>query len=292
MATRRHRPWAAIAAAGVALALSGCGGGGDEPDGLDDLVDDLQNGDASALDELDAADLGDLLGELADDSPGDLAEGSGIEDPFGEEGPLAALEDLLGDDGSLEGLADLFGEDLSLEDLAELIEEQSDGALDIDVGDGEFSVESEDGNVRIGEDGEFSVTDDQGNEVTGDLGADGDGFSVESDDGRVSVESTDELPDDWPAEVPTPDGLAIDTVTVADNSDALNLTVTGTVDGDTTAWIEGYGEQLQDAGFAQNTFNRTGDDASGFYQSDGFDVFVVGASFGETATVTVALTAR
>jgi hypothetical protein len=214
------------------LLVAACGGGDDQSDSVADAVEDLLDGDASALDDLDASDLDELLEEITDGALDDLGDGSGLDELFGDNG---TLDELLGGGA-----------------LGELLEEQSGGAVDIDD----------------------------------------DGISVESEDGNLSVTSTDELPEGWPAEVPTPDGLDVDTVAVADTTDTVNISVMGSVEGDTIAWIERYGEQLEGAGFEQTTFNRTGDDATGSYRSELYDVVVVSAAFGGDATVTVALTAR
>ncbi len=272
MSTSDRRRLAAALACGATLVLASCGGGDDDDSSGDlaELLDDAGNGDLSDLDE---SDLQDLLGDLADGdlgSLGDLGEDADLGDLFGEDGALAGLDEVFGDGG-----------------LEEFIEEQS--GVDIQVGDDGFSFESEDGSFSIDEDGNFTVTDDQGNETTGDVGADGDGFSVESDDGSMNVATTDELPDDWPGDVPTPDGLDIESVASIDADGSVSFTVMGSVDGDHVAWIEDYGAQLEAAGFERNTFIETGDDVSGFYQRDPYDLYVNSASFGST-TISVTLT--
>ncbi len=273
-----RRRYGAILACGAVLALAACGGGDDEPASAGDLLEDLQSGD------LDPSDLEELLDDLGDEDLGDLEDLGGNVD-LGDAGGLGDLGDLFGDEGGLSELDEIFGEG----GLEALIEEQTGGEVDIEFGEDGFSFESEDGGITFDEDGNFTVTDEDGNETTGEVGIGDDGFSVESDDGSFGVESTDELPEDWPASVPEPDGLAIQQVTSINDDTTVSFTVAGTFDGDHRDWVGTYGGDLEDAGFARDSYFESGDDVNSFYTGDGFEVFVNTSSVVDPAMITITL---
>ncbi len=138
--------------------------------------------------------------------------------------------------------------------IESLIESQGGGDVDLDLdGDGGFSVQTEEGGMSIDEDGNFVITDENGSVVTGNADAESGEFNVETDDGSFSSGSTNEIPDNWPSEVPQPDGLTIVNATSLETSDGTSIQVTGAAS-DIAGFVDGYASQLQAAGFTSGTF--------------------------------------
>jgi hypothetical protein len=132
--------------------------------------------------------------------------------------------------------------------LEKIVEQQGGANVDIDTGNGGISIQTEDGSMTIDENGNFVVTDENGETVTGNADADGESFNVESEDGSFSSGMTSELPDDWPSEVPTPDGLSITSATSMDSADGSAIQLSGTTD-DAASFVADYAAQLTSAGF-------------------------------------------
>jgi len=144
--------------------------------------------------------------------------------------------------------------------LEKLIESESGGDVELDLnGDGGISVQTEDGGMSVDEDGNLVVTDADGSVVTGNIDAETGDVSIETEDGSFSSGSTTELPDEWPSEIPEPDGLAITSATVIGSDTEQSFTVIGTVAGDGAGFVESFGSALEDAGFnVDSTFTSDG----------------------------------
>lgn len=147
--------------------------------------------------------------------------------------------------------------------LEKLIQSETGGDVKLDLnGDNGFSVQTEDGGMSIDEDGNFIITDADGQVVTGNADAEGGDFNVETEDGSFSTGMTDEIPDNWPSEVPRPDALTIVSVTSMDAPEGSTLQVTGTT-GDIEGFIANYVAQLEASGFDSETpVEFTGDEVS------------------------------
>ncbi len=136
--------------------------------------------------------------------------------------------------------------------IEQLIESQGGGDVDLDLdGDGGFSVQTEEGGMTIDEDGNFVITDADGSVVTGDVDSESGEFNVETEDGNFSSGATSELPDNWPGDVPRPDGLDIINATSLETTDGTSIQVTGNA-GNVADFVDGYVSQLQAAGFASD----------------------------------------
>ncbi len=176
----------------------------------------------------------------------------------------------------LAGLALTFTacESASEDGIEQLVESQGDGDVDIDLdgGDG-FSVETEDGSMTVDEDGNFVVTDGDGSVVTGNADTETGEVKIESEDGSFSSGATTELPDEWPADVPEPDGLAITSASVIGSDTEQAINVTGTIDGD--GFVESYGAALESAGFNEDSTFESDGTISNTYSNDNWTVGVV-----------------
>lgn len=102
------------------------------------------------------------------------------------------------------------GGDTVAEKLTEkALEASSGGDADIDLGDGTFSVETDEGSFSVDEDGKVQI---------------------DSEDGSFSSSSSSELPDDFP-DVPLPDGdLQVSSVT--ETPEGTNYSASFVVDDD------------------------------------------------------------
>ncbi len=136
--------------------------------------------------------------------------------------------------------------------LEQLIESQGGGDVDLDLdGDGGLSIQTEEGGMSIDEDGNFVVTDEDGNVVTGDVDAETGEFNMESEDGSFSTGATTDLPEEWPDEVPAPDGLSINSATVIGSDSELTVSVAGSSDGE--SFVDSYASALEGAGFTEDS---------------------------------------
>jgi hypothetical protein len=131
--------------------------------------------------------------------------------------------------------------------VEQLIESQGGGDVDLDLdGDGGISIQTEDGDMTMDENGNFVITDENGDVVSGNVDVDGDGVTVESEDGSFSSGSGSELPDTWPEAVPEPDGMEILSSSAMSDGDRDGFVVIGGVGAD---FLDEYTAALEAAGF-------------------------------------------
>jgi hypothetical protein len=141
--------------------------------------------------------------------------------------------------------------------LEKLIESQGGGDVDLDLGGDGFSIETEDGRMTVDADGNFVVSDADGNVVTGEADPETGEVVVESEDGSFSTGSTTELPEEWPSDVPEPNGLSIANATVIGSDTERTISVGGSASG--AEFVESYASALQSAGFTEDS-SFTADD--------------------------------
>lgn len=158
--------------------------------------------------------------------------------------------------------------------VEKLIESQGGGDVDLDLdGDGGFSVQTEEGGMSIDEDGNFVITDADGSVVTGNADSETGEFVVESEDGSFSSGSTSELPEEWPADIPEPDGLAISSATVIGSDTEQAITVTGNVD--SVDFVDDYGSALESTGFDEESTFKSDGTVNNVYRNDQWTVGVL-----------------
>jgi hypothetical protein len=160
----------------------------------------------------------------------------------------------------------------------------------VDADENGLEVQSEDGtSLDIDEDGTFVATDENGEVITGEADGDG-GFTVEGSDGEAVFSSSDEIPEQWPSDVPEPDGLSDVTGTYFSEGDDQSIIVTGTVSGDLRDAFDGYTSQLEDAGFEEeSTFTQGDDAANSTYVRGEQRISVSIQSLGGTSEMVIAL---
>ena len=185
--------------------------------------------------------------------------------------------------GTISLIAALAAVSAGCDDAAEsgiegLIESQGGGDVELDLsGDGDgFSIQTEDGGMTIDEDGNFVITDESGNTIVGSaddqgnvvvegedgsFSASGDEgeFNMETEDGSFRMEQGDEIPAEWPSDVPLPDGLSIGSSTVMQTDDGDSVMLSGSTDS-LDEFLADYTAALSDAGFeSESTIEFSGE---------------------------------
>ena len=124
---------------------------------------------------------------------------------------------------------------LAEEALEQAVENESgeDVEIDFDADDGTFRIEGENGE-------EFSLDIDENGEASTMSGTDEDGNTFEMSTGQ-------EIPDEWPDDIPTPPGSVISATVISENGEQM-LSVAAEVP-DAERAFEGYVEQMKSVGF-------------------------------------------
>jgi len=188
---------------------------------------------------------------------------------------------------------DADGNDFSVDaDEGGLEVESEDASLDVDE-DGTFVATDGDGEVITGdvdEDGGFTVENSDGEVITGDVDDDG-GFTVENGDGEEVFATSDDIPDEWPDDVPQPEGLTDVVGTYFAEDDAESIIISGTTSGDVRDVFDRYAAAVEAAGFDETSvFTQDDDAATATYERDGRTLSVNVLSFGDSTEIVVALT--
>jgi hypothetical protein len=168
-----------------------------------------------------------------------------------------------------------------------VIEQQTDGQVDVDFGDGNIAVETPDGNVTIGDDGTFTVTDGNGETITGSGDADGN-VTVEGDDGTFTMSQGGEIPGEWPADVPQPQGIEVSGSSVMDTGDGNGITLSGVV-GDGPAFMAEYGSSLEAAGLAKASEYSTAEVMSAMYGNESWSMSIGSSQFDGQHQISITL---
>ena len=124
------------------------------------------------------------------------------------------------------------------------------------------------------------------------IDADGESFSVEGEDGSEFSVGNDELPDDFPAEVPIPEGGTVESSSSVQTDGKAGWFVTLTYpDADASELADTSKSEMEDAGFDETSTFSANDTTTTGYEGNGYQVTVstVPADGGGTSmTLTVA----
>jgi flagellar basal body rod protein FlgG len=171
--------------------------------------------------------------------------------------------------------------------VEELIESQGNGDVDVDLeGDGGFSVQTEEGGMSIDEDGNFVITDADGSVVTGNADSESGEFTAESEDGSFRIDASGEIPEEWPSDVPSPEGIEGASATVTQSATELAITVTGQAD---ESFVDDYSSTLEDAGYEQTSNFESDANVTRVYENDAWTVSINSFPDGDTSQVAVSL---
>jgi hypothetical protein len=171
--------------------------------------------------------------------------------------------------------------------VEQLIESQGGGDVDLDLdGDGGFSVQTEEGGMSIDEDGNFVITDADGSVVTGNADSESGEFTAESEDGSFRIDASGEIPEEWPSDVPSPEGIEGASSTVTQSSTELAITVTGQAG---ESFVDDYGSTLEDNGFERTSSFESDANITRVYENGTWTVSVNSFPDGESSQIAVSL---
>jgi hypothetical protein len=177
--------------------------------------------------------------------------------------------------------------DSSESGVENLIESQTEGDVDVDLdGDGGFSVETEEGGMSIDEDGNFVITDADGSVVTGNADSETGEFTAESEDGSFRVDASGEIPEEWPSDVPSPEGIEGASATVTQSATELAITVTGQAG---ESFVDDYGSTLEDSGFERTSNFESDANITRVYENETWTVSVNSFPDGDATQVAVSV---
>jgi hypothetical protein len=171
--------------------------------------------------------------------------------------------------------------------VEQLIESQGGGNVDLDLdGDGGFSVQTEEGGMSIDEDGNFVITDADGSVVTGSADSETGEFTAESEDGSFRIDTSGEIPEEWPSDVPRPEGIDGASATVTQSSTELSITITGQAGG---SFVDDYGSTLEDNGFERTSNFESEANVTRVFENETWTVSVNSFVDGDTNQLAVSV---
>ncbi len=158
------------------------------------------------------------------------------------------------------------GESIAEKAIENQIESESGEDVDIDLDGGDFSIQTEDGEFSIQSDGDQAIIQTEDGEVV--FQSDGEQTIIQSDDGNTVIGSASgDLPDDFPNEVPIPDGAVFEYTQQMTTPEGQNFIVGGSVEGSPGEALSNYVAALEAAGFEQQQLTTTPDGGFFAYQS-------------------------
>ena len=162
----------------------------------------------------------------------------------------------------------------------------------VDADEGGINAEGGDGTFDLDSDGTFTATDADGDVTTGEISGDGDSvdFTVEGEDGDTVFTSGAGLPDQWPSDVPRPEGLDDVFGTYISDESGENVAVTGTTGDSAKDAFDDYADRLADDGFTEESrFNQGSDFYSASFIRGDTTVSVTTQAAGGSTTVVIAV---
>jgi hypothetical protein len=138
----------------------------------------------------------------------------------------------------------------SSEDLAERVAEEAveqqleaegeGGDVDIDINDGNVSIQGADGEIQ------FDVDQENGETV------------ISTPEGQTIIGSGD-LPDDFPSDIPVPDGATIASASSVSADEGPSFFISGSLDDEFGDATDAYKAALESAGFEQQSMTESTD---------------------------------
>ena len=113
---------------------------------------------------------------------------------------------------------------------------------------------------------------------------------IESEEGDVTLTSGDEIPDEWPSDVPVPDGLTEITGSSFSDPSSTTVIVSGFTDGDGPDYVEAYSAALVADGWTELGAFTSGDGATSTFEKDDRAAVVSAFMFDDRWQITVSVT--
>lgn len=171
--------------------------------------------------------------------------------------------------------------------IEQIVESQSGEDVDLDLDDdGSFSVQTEEGGMTVDEDGNFVITDENGETITGNAGAEDGDYAIETEDGDFRMDASGDVPDEWPDDVPQPDGVTGASASVQSFDDQLGISFTGTAGDD---FVDDYSAALEGAGLEQISNFESAENTTRIFEDDTWTVTVSVYDTGDGAQTAVTL---
>lgn len=173
--------------------------------------------------------------------------------------------------------------------VEKLIESETGGDVDLNLdgdGDGGFSVQTEEGGMKVDADGNFVITDADGSVITGRADSETGEFSMESNDGGFRVDNSGDIPGEWPDDVPRPDGVKGASATVSQGEDGLAITFTGQID---ASFVNKYSSALESAGYKRTSNFESDANITRVYENETWTVSVNSFPNGDGGQVAVSI---
>ncbi|MFZ8997288.1 MAG: hypothetical protein ACO225_10445 [Ilumatobacteraceae bacterium] len=142
------------------------------------------------------------------------------------------------------------GEDIAERVIENRLEAEGAGDVDLDLDGGNVRIETDEGVVEMQIDDEGNMTI-QNEEGSMEMSVEDGNISMESDEGSFEMNQGSELPADFPAAVPLPDGLVLQVSQAVETPEGSSYILSGTVTGNAEEVADRHISAIEAAGFAQ-----------------------------------------
>lgn len=167
------------------------------------------------------------------------------------------------------------GADIAEKVAENRIEAEGGEDVDIDFNDDGVSVKTPDGEftIQADDDGNFSI------EADGE--ADGESFSIDSENGETVIETEDgtsvitqsaDLPDDFPSQIPVPDGIVIQFAQTSETGQGTGYVFAATSDRPMDDLLDEVASGLEENGFERQQLTETPTGSMLVYQGSNYNV--------------------
>lgn len=162
----------------------------------------------------------------------------------------------------------------------------------VDADENGIDAQGKDGTFDLDSDGTFTATDADGEVTSGQIAGDGDSIdvTVDGEDGDAVFTSGEGIPDQWPSDVPRPDGLEELVGTFVSGAGDSSIVVTGRTGASARDAFDAYADRLTDDGFTESSkLNQGSDFHSATFARGDTTVSVTTQSTGGSTDVIIAL---
>ena len=179
------------------------------------------------------------------------------------------------------------GEGIAEKAIENQIESESGEDVDVDLDNGNFSIQTEDGEFSVQSDGDQTIIQTEDGDVV--MQSEDGQTIIQSDDGTLIGSASGDLPDDFPGDLPLPDGAVFEYTQQMTTPEGQTFILGGSVPGSHGDVLDAYVAALEAAGFTQQQLTTTPD--GGYYAYDNGTWTIGGtASEGDDGMTALAIT--